>query len=362
MDAAPTSGGSSGAMATLVILILVLALAGVVVYLYISFRDTKVEMEKEIQIADTKAANANKLVADESVNRLGNIKYVVNQVNDINDTIWSTHQDAVSSNQVKIDQLKAANETLIHGVDTFFKFSTDTIANQRLYDSSKLLTANARPRLDVIREVSLLGGVTAKDLAPPSTTATGTKVEGVMAKFCAKGGAPCISFPDKDGETYLTALQEGKNIVMDAPVKIKKGLTFDGAADVSASNGINFNSHVGIGTSASSAVVLNVSPTAENQTILKAGTLEVDSNGQIFLKNRFTGKGDVMMTVDYDGSLTINSPKEVKINGGLNLMGDLKQYGNKVKLETTPDLSPMANSSTSTSTTVASPPVVSNPI
>jgi len=342
MDAvAPSGGSSSGAVATFLMLLLVLALAGVMVYLYISFRDHKSSMEQEIKVVDGKAIQANKLVSDESVNRLGNIKYVVNQVNDINDTIWNTYQDTASSNLVKMNELKAANETLIHGVDKFFKFSTDSISTQRLYDASKLLTVNDRPRLDVIREVSLMSGVTAKDLAPPTTNSSGAKVDGVMAKFCAKGGAPCISFPDKDGETYLTALQDGKNIVMDAPVKIKKGITFDGTANVSASNGINFNSHVGIGTTASSTVVLNVSPTAANQTILKAGTVEVDSNGQIFLKNSFTGKGDVMMTVEYDGSLTINTPKDVRINGGLNVMGDLKHYGNKVKLETTIESVPL---------------------
>ena len=326
------SSGGSGGIATFILLILLLGLAGVIVYLYISFRDNKVVVDQEIKNVDTKAVTANKLVADESVNRLGNIKYVVNQVNDINDTIWNTYQTTATSNQAQLTQLQAANEKVIYGVDKFFKFSTDSIASQRLVDSSQLIATSDKPRLDIIREVSMMGGMTAKDLAPPTTNTSGAKVDGVMAKFCAKGGAPCISFPDKDGETYLTALQEGKNIVMDAPVKIKKGLTFDGVADVSAPKGINFNSHVGIGTTASSTVVLNVLQTSPNQTILKAGHLEVDSNGQIILRNITAGKGDVMMNVNSDGVLSISSPKGVQISGGLDVIGDLKQNGNNVTL------------------------------
>lgn len=329
--------GSTGA--SFIALILVLALIGVMVYLYISFSDHKTSMEKEVEEVDGKATRNKQLVANETINRLGNIKHVVNQVNDINDTIWYTHQDTASSNQARMDELKASNETLIQGVDTFFKFSTDSITDQRLYDSSSMLTADDRPHLDVIKQVNLVSGMTAKDLSPPTTNSSGN-VDGVMAKFCAKGGSPCISFPNDEGDTYLTALSEGQNIVMDAPVKIKQGLLFEGtdSAQVSSPDGIFFNSHVGIGSTAKIESVLGLSSDDTTiQNLLHAGHIMIKPDGRLVLKNE-TGDAQATLQVNNNGKLIITPPSSgLEVVGNMNVTGSSTVGGNAVTTDSTTD-------------------------
>lgn len=331
-----TSGGSG--LLSFLILFIVLALSGVIVYLYLTFRDHKSSMEADLKQAENKTSEVEKRISAESVNRLGNIKYVVNQVNDINDSIWKTYEAHSSSNVASINELKAANETMIRGVDTFFKFSTDSITNQRLVESTKLATTD-RPKLDIIREVTLASGLTAKDLKPPSTTATGTQVQGVMAKFCATGGSPCISFPNADGETYLTALSAGKNIVLDAPVQVKKGLALNGtgteAAEVQAPNGIFFKSHVGIGAKSEADSVLGVETTDTKVTnLIKAGQVSITRDGKVLLKNA-TGTAQATLEVDAAGKLIVKPPAAgMEVQGDINVTGQSKVGGQNVAVAT----------------------------
>lgn len=242
----------SGVVGMLLILMFIVALAGALTYLFLSFRDHKAAMEKEVKDAQSAADAAKKAAADESVNRLGNIKFVVDQVNDINEDIYhasmsnndALRQYVASSNEVlrqytlsnanSINRLSSSNEALIRGVDTFFRFSTSTAEDRSVFSAASLAPADA-PKLKLMKEVSIISGMTARDLKKPSTGSTGVPT-GVMAKFCGATtdtAAPCISFPDKDGNTYLTALEAGGQIVLDAPVQVKNNLN---AGNVSVSN------------------------------------------------------------------------------------------------------------------------------
>ena len=321
-----------GAFVTFFMLTLILCLAGVMVYLYLNFRDHKVAVSSDIQTIKSDTAAADKRVSSERVDRLGNIKYVVNQVNDINDTIWKSYQSSNTSNQAKLAELKAANETLIHGVDTFFKFSTDTLTDRRLFEAKTLLTVNDKPKLDIMREVSLVSGITAKDLKPP-TTGNGGTVSGVMAKFCGTGvGAPCISFPNADGDSYLTALQSGKNIVLDAPVKIKQGLVFEGStSEVSSSNGVRFKSNVGIGNIPDTTSLLNLgTDDTRIVNLIKAGLVDITRDGKVVIKNSTGNQAtlEVPNTGPNVGKLVITAPAagiqvtgNVSVNGTMNVSG-----------------------------------------
>jgi len=227
-----------GAVGLLIVLLFTLALAGALTYLYMSFRDHKAAMEKEIKDAQAKADEARKAADDESVNRLGNIKYVVDQVNDVNEEIYSTS----TSNESQLRQftvsnvgvVSSSNNALIRGIDQFFRFSTNNIADGRVFDAGTL-DPTAGPKLKLMKEVSIISGMTALDLRAPATGAPG----GVMAKFCGSGGANarCISFPNASGDTYLTALEAGKKIVMDAPVNLSNVTVQDGANGITLQNG-----------------------------------------------------------------------------------------------------------------------------
>jgi len=323
------SSGASGTFAVVILLILMLGLAGVIVYLYMTFRTHKDEIEKDLATVDTKVKVNETKIVDESTNRLGNIKYVVDQVNDVNDSIWNTYNAMASSNQVAIDSLASSNVALRGGIDAYFRTSAPTNSTQqkRIWE----LTSAVDPRLDIIGNVTLTGGMTALDLKPP---ASGGTVKAVQARFCGTTkGAPCISFPDDQGDTYLTSFSAGKSIILDSPVNVKGDMTLTGASGtttarkITSANGIHFDSTIGIKTDPAADTVLNVG-TGTNSTVnvLKAGNVTVTKAGELKITNA-TGAAAATISVGSDGKLLVSAPTGMEITGALNVVGAATMNG-----------------------------------
>ena len=323
------SSGASGTFAVVILLILMLGLAGVIVYLYMTFRTHKDDIEKDLATVDTKVKVNETKIVDESTNRLGNIKYVVDQVNDVNDSIWNTYNAMASSNQVAINSLASSNVALRGGIDAYFRTSapTDSTQQKRIWE----LTSAVDPRLDIIGNVTLTGGMTAMDLKPP---ASGGTVKAVQARFCGTNkGAPCISFPDDQGDTYLTAFTTGKSIILDSPVNVKGDMTLTGADGVTtarkitSANGIHFDSTIGIKTDPAADTVLNVGTgTANTVNVLKAGNVTVTKAGEVKITNA-TGGAAATISVNSAGKLLVSAPTGMEITGALNVVGAATMNG-----------------------------------
>jgi len=322
-------GESSGTFAIVILLILMLGLAGVIVYLYMTFRAHKDDIEKDLATVDTKVKVNETKIVDESTNRLGNIKYVVDQVNDVNDSIWNTYNAMASSNQVAINSLASSNVALRGGIDAYFRTSAPTTGTQqkRIWE----LTSAIDPRLDIIGNVTLMGGMTALDLKPP---ASGGVVKAVQARFCGTTkGAPCISFPDDQGDTYLTSFSAGKSIILDSPVNVKGDMTLTGAdgattaRKITSANGIHFDSTIGIKTDPAADTVLNVGTgTDSTVNVLKAGNVTVTKAGELKITNA-TGAAAATISVGSDGKLLVSAPTGMEITGALNVVGAATMNG-----------------------------------
>jgi len=339
-------GESSGTFAIVVLLILMLGLAGVIVYLYMSFRTHKDDMEKSFTTVDAKVKVNETKIVDESTNRLGNIKYVVDQVNDVNDSIWNTYNAMASSNQIAINTLASSNVALANGIDAFFRTST-SVTQQDRKRVWELTSSNMDPRLDVIRNVTLTGGMTALDLKPPSAG----QAQSVKARFCGAGaGAPCISFPDDNGDTYLTSFSSGRSIILDSPVNVKGDMTLTGTngattpRKITSANGIVFDSTLGIKADPITDTALNVSSTAAGiNNLIKAGNITITKAGELQITKIWPGtniSASATISMDTNGRLLITAPTGMEIKGPLNVSGTATMNG--VALQTvTQDAQPM---------------------
>lgn len=208
------------AISLLVMVLVLLALIGVLIYIiqdYYKYKDAT-----DSAINDAKAK-----LTEEHTNRLSNLKYVVDQVNTVNDDIYSTFTSNVTRQSSAIFNVSSNQSHVVTGLDSFLRFSSNesllggTPTQMRILDFPGVGNTN----VDLIKRVSFTAGLTAKDLDASS-----------MASFCSKSTpGKCIRFPNADGNTYLTSLAESKEIVLDAPTSITSPMYFkQNLADVSA--------------------------------------------------------------------------------------------------------------------------------
>ena len=310
-------GGGSSFFATIITLLIVLGTAGALIFLWMQFKDHKTDMEGDVKAAATKAEEANRQVASESTNRLGNIKYVVDQVNTVNEDIWNTYNTLASSNAASLTALSSTQESIMTGVDRFFKFSPDNATQRSLYQANALLSANDKPRLEMIQSTSFISGLTAKDLVGGTSN---------VARFCAPNGGPCIQFPDAQGDTFLKALVDGRNIVMDSPVKV--------------------NQPLGIGGPASTSDMLKIVSSRTDMNYMSAGNVRIDTAGNVALTDT-TGTTKATLRIDDAGKLVIESNSGLTIMGNVDVMGTVSMNGAPIGSASPPTppptLEPFAN-------------------
>lgn len=160
-------------LAGVLFILILLATIGVVVYLMIEFNKHRLEISTTIQSTQT-------ALDEEKNTRLSNLKYVVDQVNTVNDEIFSEY----TSN---LTPLKSLMDTYQRNIS----FSSNQV--------------------NLMTDVTTVMGLTAKDL---STT-------GNIVQFCSKDDATrCIRFPNSNGDTELIALDPTKRVVVNSPLAV----------------------------------------------------------------------------------------------------------------------------------------------
>lgn len=208
----------------LLMLVVLIVLIGVLVYV---IRDYY--LHKDENAADFEATKRD--LTTEKTDRLGNVRYIVDRVNTINEDIYNTFTKTAETTTSNIDALSAAQNKTLLGLDAFVRFTS----NEPVLAAASTTATAPSPALNIlnlpgaptanaelIRHTSFLGGMTARDLKPEG---------GVAARFCAPpataGAAPkCVEFPSADGNTYLTPLVDGKAIQLDGPTAVSGALSF----------------------------------------------------------------------------------------------------------------------------------------
>ena len=187
-------------------LIAIIVVIGVGIYFYMDMKDHKATNTTEFE-------HVNKNIEEEQKTRLGNIKYVVDQVNTTNEEMDTEYTKRF--------------EDLEKSATGFGKLIKTTNGTKEVADV-------ADPQsIDLMKRVSVVGGMTIKDLQ------SGTKFSA-----CGTGvnAAACIEFPSQAGDTVLKGITGASSSVISAsPFKAESGATVTGDLKVNNIKNITGN-------------------------------------------------------------------------------------------------------------------------
>jgi hypothetical protein len=276
-----------------IMLLCLLALAGVTIYFIIDYMKEKKEVEDSLAIFDGKAAAALSGLDVEKLDRMANVKYVVDQVNNVNKDIYS----AVTSNTTNTNTVQSTQNQMLSGLGSFLSFSSNTTLGAPTGSSTvPLLNLPGSGNVDVnlMRRVNATMGLTATDLSSSKSV-----------KFCASSDPTrCIQIPDANGNLYLTTMTSNQNstIVMDAPNVRATGSI--------GANTYNFGSSGTTGTNSGSI------------TTQADGTISISGTQKIMLSNGTTPNQNMITLDPATNSVTI-SGSNIVLRGKTQIQGDL---------------------------------------
>ena len=261
-------------LSILIILLVILALAGVVFYFVYDYLDYKNKTTSDIN-------TANSAITAEGKERLGNLAYVVNQVNTVNDDIYGTLTSNIVFTNSNVDIQTKKTDNLVNSFSKVMTFNTiGSTPSISLFD---LPGTPGNINMNLLKHVTATMGLTASNLTP-----------GAPAEFCSATG--CVKFPDSSGNTFLGPLTTGGQVVLDGAVRVNNGVTFGGtgapALTTANQNSFTLNSkYVGIGNTNPAYTLDVLGKSGDNllkatSTDTPAGTspaLLVNANGDLIV-------------------------------------------------------------------------------
>lgn len=204
-----------------IIILIILGVGGFFIYDYSKY---KKDLDDKL-VATEKSIVANQgAITTESKARLSNMKYVVDQINDTNLDIYNTFTSNVEDNKALTNALSDKQTKILAGIDSFLRFSTAPASPNVTAGKLDLLSLPGAPtaNIDLIKHVTALNGMTFKELS----SANNVKLCGISAE----GVAPkCIELPNKDGNTVLTNLVDGRPMLLDADTQFTSNITLANA-------------------------------------------------------------------------------------------------------------------------------------
>lgn len=322
-------------LSILIILLVILALAGVVFYFVYDYLDYKNKTSTDINTANT-------AITAEGKERLGNLAYVVNQVNTVNDDIYGTLTSNIVFTNSNVSVQSKKTDDLINSFSKVMTFNTiGSTPSISLFD---LPGTPGNINMNLLKHVTATMGLTASNLTP-----------GAPAEFCSATG--CVKFPDSSGNTFLGPLTTGGQVVLDGAVRVNNGVTFGGtgapALTTANQNSFTLNSkYVGIGNTNPAYTLDVLGKTGDNllkatSTDTPAGTspaLLVNANGDLIVSQSIQIKPTTAgaTAISVFGSSTVPTGTtgivinptasgkglEIKAEDGVTIKGHLKVDGN----------------------------------
>ena len=262
-------------IAFIIILSALIILSAIIIYFARDYIQYKTQVNTQFSVTESK-------VNAEKKDRLANLKYIVDQVNTVNDDIATTLDKESASQSQLAQQLDSSQKNYLNGLNSAFKF-TDKTGNQI---SLPNLPGSVEPNMHLLNHVTTTMGLTAKDLEP----------NGKNFKLCSKKDpSKCIKFPDQNGNTYLTDFENGSVIIdSEKGAVINNGINLTGGLNINADAGspsgtiapgpnqmVFKSGKVGIGKFTSSApnATLHVTPDNSSDNVLQLSA----SSGQQML-------------------------------------------------------------------------------
>jgi len=271
-----------------------LIIVSIAVIIYYVYDYLKYKKQLDVNISTTQAE-----INAEKKERVTNLKYVVEQVNNINKQISSTTQETVNNQQEIVTQVDTSQGNILAGLSSAFSFSDSHGNNVPIAN----LPGSVTPNMELLKNVSATMGLTANDL----------NVNGTMTMCSSKDPSKCIKFPDNNGNLYLTDMGDG-GIILDATkgAQINNGLDLNGSINIYSKSGVQG----GTISAGKNQIILNtemVGVGSFNQTFRKPqATLHVNSPNIIDnLLELTNSEGNQVMTISPDGAISLY------INGAL---------------------------------------------
>jgi hypothetical protein len=297
--------------ATVIILLCLVALAGVVIYFIIDYMKRNKEVDADIDKAEADVSAAKSAVNTEKLDRMSNLKYVVDQVNTVNTDIYTD----VTSNTSSINTIQSTQNSLLTGLGSFLSFSSNgSLASSGSSMSILNLPGAANVDVNLMQRVNATMGLRATDLSPTKPV-----------QFCAASDpSRCIKIPAANGDLYLTPMSSAQTsaIVMDAPNVNATGAmtanTFkfgsnagaittmpDGTLNLSGPNKIVINS----GASPTQNIV-TFDPVANTVTIASSNIIltgDAKISGNLCMGNTCIGQSNLTDLRDMRTQITTNA-------------------------------------------------------
>ena len=300
-------------MNTIAFIIILLFIIGIIFVLFHYIRDYL----NYKSTVDTNLSVAQSAINSEKTDRVQNLKYIVDQVNTVNDQVYQiTNQNILNQQQIE-SQLDISQSNIVAGLNSAFTFTDSNNNPLSIIDLPGYMQPN----------VNLMNNVT----ATMNLTAQNMNLNGTAQMCSANDPNKCIQFPDQNGNTYLTDMGNG-NITLDATngTNITNGLNLNGNLNINSSsgaiigsinstNGNSLNiqtSKLGVGdfTQISPNAVLHVNSSSN----LQNNIFELSTNqGQSVLSVTPTG----IITMYYQGAVigTIESISQAQNGPGLKI-------------------------------------------
>lgn len=232
-----------GLFEIVIIMLVILGLVGVIIYFVYTYYQDKDSIESKITSA---ISTTNKKISNEQLDRLANIKYVVDQVNNVNSDISTqftssnvSFQKSIKEEQARITSnlaLQTDNDKKLFSsysnIDSNVDINTLDIKNMNAgfgnyitfgnpsgINSYNLLNLPSSPpaNMNLMKQVNLVMGLTAQDL------------EKNNINLCYGPGATnCTSFPNSEGNTVIAAPTKNK---LNNPgiIELNAGTTINGS-------------------------------------------------------------------------------------------------------------------------------------
>lgn len=194
-----------------VIIFVILALSAIVTYLVIDMNRQKQELADKLN-------STNAALQSEKSDRISNVKYVVDQVNEVNDDIYKSVNTSLQENKQNINTLTNSHSDLTTSLNAFMAASPTSTAYSSSVNSASVPITEYKevinPDLRFLKRTSLTKGMTISDV--DFTTSPINDV-----KICSKvDPSNCLRIPDAKGNTVLTSVIPGKSIVLKGNVGV----------------------------------------------------------------------------------------------------------------------------------------------
>jgi hypothetical protein len=326
----------------LMIILIIIGFGGYFVYDYIQYKKT---LESELEDTKKNIVATKTDIANEKKTRLGNLKHVVDQVNDTNLDIYNTFTSNAMDTRTITDSLTDTQSKMLNGLNSVIRFSNATVGaganpSVNIIDLPGSPTVN----MELLKQVNVLNGMTFKELSATKNV-----------KFCglasdANTPARCMEFPNADGKTVLTNLIQDKPIVMNGNTEFSSNVLFastNGGLLESTSTAqpltIRSNKFVQVAnqlavgdatrsmsdTTLPTMAIYSTDATKDAikvSTTTNANALRVDSNGRLILAN------DNILESDASKKLLVQTPKGMRISApsdaNIELQGNVNITGN----------------------------------